>query len=79
MDMNLSKLQEIVTDRESWHAAVLGTAEIDKTEQLNTATKSLTRQWRSQESIFPSTTAIFEVCGRLTIVWTLSLFYNSYY
>ena len=44
MDMNLSKLQEIVTDRESWHAAVLGTAEIDKTEQLNTATKSLTRQ-----------------------------------
>ena len=26
MDMNLSKLQEIVKDREAWHATVLGVA-----------------------------------------------------
>ena len=26
MDMNLSKLQETVKDREAWHAAVLGLA-----------------------------------------------------
>ena len=26
MDMNLSKLQEVVKDREAWHAAVHGTA-----------------------------------------------------
>ena len=31
MDVNLSKVQERVKDREAWYAAVHGVAELDKT------------------------------------------------
>ena len=34
MGTNLIKLQEIVKDKEAWHAAVNGIAELDMTEEL---------------------------------------------
>ena len=52
MDMNLGKLQDLVTDREAWHAAVHGVAKHghDSTTELNLTEHNIVKQLYSNKS-----------------------------
>ena len=79
VDMNLSKLQEIVKDREAWHAAVHGVVELDMAEWMNTTKNKCFIWWeflelQSWETASQVTlreeSSYIEVCNKGQIVWT---------
>ena len=64
VDMSLRKLQEIVEDRGSWHAAIHGVTESDRNGQLNNSNKSELTIYTSNDTEYFANSVIFESLQR---------------
>ena len=70
VDISLSKVLEMVKDREAWYAAVHGLPEWDTTEQLNNKVQMLTQSKNGSRS--PSSCLRHGLCLASRARWLLS-------
>ena len=83
MDMNLSKLQEMMKGRETWHATVQGVTESDTTEQLNNNSLIITGMdilWDNIDIFFLfNLLFVYFFISVIFVSYVFSELYNPYY
>ena len=67
IDMNLGKLQEMVRDREDWHAAAHGVAKNQTTGQLNSS-KGNAHEGTPCNNFYQTFLRMWELVGALEII-----------